>query len=86
MDTPLYEETVARLSASPHAGYLCFGSPSTNFDPLGVFAEPKDGWSSIRENEERTPYTEEQLRSFDKRLAFNTNFGHPELRKALTPP
>lgn len=86
MDASLYEEAVARLSASPHAQYLGFGSPSTNFDPLGVFAEPKDGWDSIRENEERTPYTEEQLRSFDGRMPFNTNFGHPGLCKALTPP
>ncbi len=86
MDAPLHEEVVARLSASPHAQYLCFGSPTTNFDPLGVFAEPKDGWDSIRENEERTPYTEEQLRAFDGRTAFSINFGHPDLRKALTIP
>jgi len=73
MESTLYEEAVARLSASPHAQYLCFGSPSTNFDPFGVSAESKDGWDSIRENEERPPYTEEQLRSFDERMPFNIN-------------
>jgi len=60
--------------------------PSTSFDSLGIFAKPKDGWDNIRENEERLPYTEEQLRSFDKRMFFNINFGCPELREALTPP
>lgn len=85
MDTPIYEEAVARLSASPHAQYLGFGSPSA-IDTLGVFTEPKDGWDSIRENEARPPYTEEQLRSFDERMPFNINFGYPDLRKALTPP
>lgn len=66
--------------------FIAQGSPVHAIDPLGVFAEPKDGWDGIRENEQRPPYTEEQLRSFDGRTAFNINFGHPELREALTPP
>jgi len=45
----LYNTAITNLQSNEYLQFIGIGNPTSPFDPLGVFMEPDEGWSSVDE-------------------------------------